>query len=127
MGIDLTLCPDAYDTDTREKLSWFLAHTRIDLDRSYHIFGQINKTYGRGDEVPLVCEPKPLPEGMKFQWYEDEGLKTRTTDPYGDALTYVTAGELAKVQLGATGKWNKAVFKMIKALPKDTLVVLWWH
>ena len=91
MGLDLTLTPDSYGCGFSTK--WFLAHTRIDLQRNYSLFAAIG---GRRGEETQVCYPRKLPESVKYQWYGDEGIETRTTDPYGDPLTYVTAGELRK-------------------------------
>jgi hypothetical protein len=124
MGLDLTLIPCAYSTEKKFS-EWILATTRLDLFRNYDIFGQIDSR-GRGDG-PVVCNAKPLPPNVRFDWYEDDGIKERKEDQYGDKLTYVLAGELVKVKTKDTCQWNKAVFAMMKALPADTPVILWWH
>ena len=121
MGLDLTLCPDRHS----DGLGWFLAHTRIDLDRHYDVFGQISET-GRSSFVP-VCKPQPLPRDARFDWYGDDGIERKTVDPYGTKLTDVSAGELARVDVSDSTPWNKAVFEMMKALPDDIRVVLYWH
>jgi hypothetical protein len=126
MGMDLTLCPH------RHLGPWdhHLAYDRLALDRDYDLFAQISLEVmgSEGKGIKQVCKPQKLPPRMKFQWYDDEGLEETREDAHGEPLTYVEAGELAKVVPSKdTGSWNAAVFAMMKALPKDTPVVLWWH
>lgn len=106
--------------------SYLLAYTRIALDRNYEIFGQIANI--RGVKARVVCDPKPIPATVKFKWYSDEGLQERNYDAYGDPLKFVYAHELSKVNLDSdAGAWNKAAFAFVRALPPDTIIVLWWH
>lgn len=128
MGMDLTLSP--FRMGAQSWNGMHLARQCLSLDRDYEIMAQIDKEqmggYGKGAKA--VCKPQRLPPGLKFWWYADEGLKERRDDPYGSLLTYVEAGELAKVAMPPDAShWNKAVFAMMKALPADTPVVLWWH
>lgn len=125
MGMDLTLCPEKYGA--RLWHGSHLAYTRIDLGRNYELFGQIDSKMGRDETIKQVCTPQRLPPNVEFMWYGDEGIKATRTDPYGDLLTYVEAGELAKVDVPKGDPWNQAVFAMMKALPENTPVVLWWH
>lgn len=69
------------------------------------------------------------PRGRQAGQFLDEegGWVTEKEDAYGNPLTYVTAKELSGVDLEGQTAWNKAVFAMVKALPKDSPVVLWWH
>jgi hypothetical protein len=119
MGLDLTLAPVRFGDP------WWLLHTRIDLDRNYELFDQI---VNHRDTAKQLCIPYAVPSDIKLQWYGDDGIATTATDPYGKPLHYVFAGDLARVKLPAsTGAWNKAVFAMICAMPRDTKVVLYWH
>jgi len=121
MGLDLTLCLHRYPS------RWWLAYDRLGLHRDYNLFGQISSR-GRGDG-PIVCNPKPLPEGTEFCWYGDEGLENDVkTDQYDAPLTYVTAEELSRVKPPPEGsKWNVCVWEFISVLPPDTKILLWWH
>lgn len=110
MSVNLTL---AFD---RHRLNGaLLAHERIGLNwQDYDLFKLI------------AAEATPITEGV--DWYEDEGIKRRFTDPYGDMLTYVTAHALGRHLSGVRlAGWDAAVLAFINALPPDTRVVLWWH
>ncbi len=101
----------------------------LDLDRHYKVFAQIDKKVmgDVGGDVKQVCSPKPLPPNVTFHVYEDEGVKERRTDKWGEGLTYVEAWELKKVNASDSSDWNKAVFAMIQALPDSYPVVLFWR
>lgn len=124
MGMALTLLP------YRNPGPWVehLAYDRLALHQDYMLFAQIDQgVMGKGRGVRQVCRPQRLPIKMRLMWYGDGGIEDASEDPYGAPLTYVAAGELATVDCGYTDPWNRAVFEMMKALPKDTPVVLWWH
>jgi hypothetical protein len=58
----------------------------------------------------------------------ERGARGRREDPYGAPLTYVLAGELAAVRLPKdTAYWTRAAWAYLRALPKDTVVVLGWN
>jgi hypothetical protein len=116
MGIDLTLMPGKFTGGGRPILDWFLATERISLDRDYAL----------QDRIRLV-PTQPLPFGVRFRNYEDDGLKDRTDDQYDTPLTWCRAGDLAKVSDGDCSPWNKAAMAFVRALPPDILIVLWWH
>ena len=148
MGLDLTLAPIRWVgldgnmphvewlVEIKEGKfgsgSWWLAYTRLDLNRNYELFAR----FGSGREEYQCKEIKtfPIPDKVKFQWYEDEGIKTRTKDHYGTPLTYTLASEIKRV-LPKRGKfyqkklyaWNKAVIAYIHELPDNAPIVLWWH
>lgn len=124
MGLDLTLCPFDFNGQAYKGHDWHLSFTRIRLHREYELFGKISPR-GGGDGEAAVCDPKKLPEDVKFNWYSDEGIIETSEDSYGDDLTYVTAGELAEIM--PTGTWNTAAFSMIRELPPETPIVLFWH
>src|SRR4051794_36470371 len=106
MGVDLTLVPERLCLDT-----WFLAYDRLGFrGRYYDLWDKIQRLNAR-----------PLPEGCAFQWYGDEGLEGRTADPYGGPLKFVTAGELAAIELPDNLlPWDRGIFAFLKALPPST-------
>lgn len=127
MGMDLTLYPH------KEKIQHWrsqIGKAGLRLDRQYEIMAQIDRGVmgdAGGDDVEQVCKPKPLPPNVTFMVYEDEGIKERRTDRYGEGLTYVEAWELKKVKVPEpSSEWNKAIFAFIKALPDSYPVVLMW-
>lgn len=111
MGLDLTVCPTPYVNEG----GGYLLSTRIDLHRDYELFNQIKALPSLKGWLPV-------------RWYEDDGLKERTTDPYGNDLKYTTASEFAAVDVpdDATD-WNRAAIAFLAALPPETRVYLWWH
>lgn len=121
MGIDLTLCPEKYQSST-----WFLAYDRLSLMSDYRVFDQLEgfeyyeKTSG--------LRAHPLPPNAGFDWYGDEGIEQLTEDAYGTPLTFMYAKDLSTLDIpDDTSDWNKAVFAFVKALDPDTRIVLWWH
>lgn len=126
MGMDLTLYPH------NERIqAWrsMCGSSMLHLDQHYELFGQIDLGV-MGDaagKAKQVCKPKPLPPNVTFMDYEDDGIKERRTDKYGEGLTYVEAWELKKVKVSDSSDWNKAVFAMIQALPDSYPVVLMWR
>ena len=122
MGLDLTVAPIKYgDSD-----KWWLSYTRISLDRNYELFGMIADK-GRDTAKPIL-QPRLLPDGVKFDWYEGDGIKTRVDDPYGGKLTYVLAGEFLKIQVPSnSGTWNRSVIAFLCSIDPKIPVVLWWH
>jgi hypothetical protein len=134
MGMDLAIYPFDYFWPTLGRQKWaeqenitWITSTRLDTVRDYRFYAQISKeVMGDKEGVKAVCEPKPLPKFVRVMVYQDEGLKERKTDPYGSKLTYVTAGELGKVE-PLKGSWNESVITFIRTFPEDTPVILWWH
>lgn len=126
MGMDLTLYP--HDERIQNWRS-MCGSSILNLDRHYELFGQIDRNVmgDAGGDVKQVCKPKPLPPNVTFMTYEDDGIKERRTDKYGEGLTYVEAWELKKVKVSDSSPWNKAVFAMIQALPDSYPVVLFWR
>jgi hypothetical protein len=71
----------------------------------------------------------PMPEGA--EWYEEEeGLKLRRSDPYGEPLTYILARDLTpiikKYAPESQDPWDVAVAVFVEALAPDTRIVLHW-
>ena len=101
------------------------------LDQDYDLFAQIDKEWmgSHGENAVQVCKPKPIPPGFKVFKLEEEKdeWQLQKDNMYGEEIEYVLAKELAKVQVENSTAWNKAVFAMMKALPPDFPIILWWH
>ena len=127
MGLDLTIAIEQWPSLTEHG---FLAHNRLSFERDYAVFEMIADK-GRSDEpVKRVCDPKLC--DFKVEWYEDEGIdEDAKTDPHGNPLTYVTAGEMSKIPLDICTmgdvEYNKAILQFMRALPPTTKIILWWH
>lgn len=123
MGVDLAIFPKWLDKD---QWKWTLCYERLACDRDYDFFAQI-QGFTRSD----VRKPKgqipthPLPTDAKVQVYGDEGLKDEAKDPYGSPLTYVLAGDFAKLK--ANTPHNRAIVAFAAALEPDWPIILWWH
>lgn len=124
MGLDLALIPIQYHTNLR---LWY-GGTRIQCDRDYDVFAQIPGCHYRGPEYARkpVARSRQLGAVELSTWTGDEGWAHVEEDPYGTPLEYILAGHLAKVNVDKASPWNQACFAFIRALPKDTPVVLWW-
>lgn len=98
------------------------------LDQDYSLFAQIDNEVMGEKGAKQVCKPKPLPPGFQVKRLDEEnGWKTEKEDMYGRELTYVLAKELCKVkQEDDWTDWNRAIFAMMKALPPDFPIILWW-
>jgi hypothetical protein len=112
MGLDLTVYPLKHYRSASG--TPFLCDS-LRLDRDGALFAAIER-------APSF----PVPQ---VEVYEDDGLRVRGTNPYGDPVRYVLAGELARVIADAAGlsPWNVAVVAFLRALPADLPVYLWWH
>lgn len=122
MGLDCTLFPNNWDLGFLKLTGDMLATTTLDLDRDYRLFEKL-PGYTRdghdGGPAPVV--------DFSVGVYRDDGLKRTREDAYGDPLRQVTAGELAKVDTSETSAWNQAAFAFVRALPPETIVVVYWH
>lgn len=119
MGVDLTLAPIRH-----KDMGWWLATERLSLDRdgTGHVIGGMEGMIG-------PVKTFPLPESVRFDWYGDNGVHETRNDSYGSGLEYAKAGDLARVmsKIKEMTPWNEAVMAFVKALPKDTPIVLYWH
>ncbi len=60
--------------------------------------------------------------------FEDDGRRATVIDRYGDRLTWIRAGTLARVAASfRLPPWTASVFALVAALPPRTIVYLWWH
>ena len=140
MGVDLTLCPYEWLPHHYLAPEWLdhavamacenveaktpcsesathLAYTRIRLERDRSLMAEIQR-------LPSY----PLPPNVRFMWYGDEGVSEIDKDAYGLPLRWVYARDLATVgQKRKLSPWNAAVLAMIRELPGETPVVLYWH
>lgn len=115
MGLDLTLFPHYWGDQPMN--DGIFPHVKLSLPGGARDMEDLMAAEG--------VQAHPLPPGVRFWYYHDEGLKEETTDCYGQPLTYVLAGELAAVKHGRT-RWEPA-WAYLRALPPRTPVVLWWH
>ena len=117
LGLDLTICliPNG-------KMDWWLCHNRVNFQRDYDFFSRIADT-GRRKINPSL-NPLPVPESKRVDWYDDDGIKQTTEDAYGSKLTYLLASAFSKVT--SDNQWNKAILEMLKLLPEDTPIILYW-
>lgn len=110
MGIDLILYPVECETPL---LSF--SHTMLRCDGQRSLFD-------------VIAELKTRPAPEDFSTYRDEGYGAIEFDPYGDALTYIRAGELVKAAAGIElYPRNAAAWAYLAALDPQTKIVLYWH
>jgi hypothetical protein len=110
---------DAFDDESRivtDRLSFMGKH--------YEIWARIYN---------LNPEPRALPWSVEW-WGSDphEPWADRTQeDGVGAPLTYVRAGEIASIaddepERYSLHRCDQAIFTYLKALPPETIVILWW-
>lgn len=117
VSLDLTIVP--YEWGPVIEYNSWLAYTRLRC-------GGARGFSERLEALDKHKGPKLLPPGTKVTWYGDEGLEERTEDPYGDPLTYMTAGELLQVE-SPQNDLGRCAWAYLAALPRGTPVILWWH
>lgn len=129
MGLDLTIIPYVYGNEERmksEKIS-IVGYSRLSFHRQYELFACFTDMGTEYAKPAIKTSKMSLPVYV----YEDEGIKERTKDPYGSKLTYCLAGEFNKIDVAFEDypycQWNKAIIEMIKLLPSDTPIILYWH
>jgi hypothetical protein len=110
MGVDLTLVPD------RLPQNWWLAYDRLGTHRDYTFQAAIKA-------LPSTS----LPETIRFDWYDDDGIKHETEDSYGDSLRFVYARAFRGFDASGFSHWNRAVVAFCQTLEPETRIVLWWH
>jgi hypothetical protein len=124
MGLDLTVGIIKSAIGNGGGVSdWWLANERLRMKRDYQLFAQIAGL--RGD-ARQVMTPKPVPESKRVDWYDDEGIKRITEDPYGSPLTYVTPDDFKKVKFNNVREENVPYVRMLAELPDDTAILLHW-
>ena len=129
MGLDLTLMPLK---NARELAGHILGYNRFQFVRDYKIFAQITDVEGKSavpDEgVEAIVKTHPLPPRVKVGIYGDSGIKNTRKNPHGEEMVYATAGEMRKIVLPEyVSPVNKAIMAYIKALQRDTPIVLEWR
>jgi hypothetical protein len=117
MGMDLCVAVIKPSTE-----KWWLCHDRLRFDRDYDLFDLIKSKIQTWEIDPNL---------ITLDWYEDEGIKARYTDPYGEKLTYTLASEFKRFKLkndiGDFSEWSRAILIFLSELPEETKVVLWWN
>ena len=125
MGLDLTLIPIRY-----HKIEWWLATDTLSTQRD-----GLGHLINDGVHAKTL-KTHPIPSKKDFRFYDDDGLKKRTTDPYGGKLRYVKAGKLAEFfedigeenpNVTEFSEWNQGIMDFVKRIPSETPIVLWWH
>lgn len=117
MGVDLRLLP--FDCDQGD---FAFSHTIISFNRNYELHEAIEKL----NQLPV---PKAFNSfSGRAEGWEDICYGETNTTPYGDPLTYTTAGELTAITgEGLRTKWDAPTWAYLDALPPETKVALYWH
>ncbi len=128
MGLDLRLYPLK---DAKSLVGNVLAWNRLQFERDYRIFAQIADVDGKSkvpeEELAVVVRTQSLPPSVQVGLYEDEGLIDTTQDAYGKEMTYALAGDLRKIRLlEPVFPTNGAIMAYVRALPKNTPIILDW-
>jgi len=114
MGLDLKLYPKA---PYRFK-DWVLG---VDVLRMWKDDGLVEFIY----ESSLR---KPLPPGIDFECFGEEGLIKEKDDSYGDPLTYITSNEFVKIYNDNKKEIelahdNKAILAFMNALDNYAIIL----
>jgi hypothetical protein len=116
VGVDLTVIFDKYEIPGP-----MLAYNRLGFK-------------GRHSDLWAMLVEASTPAPCDVEWYGDSGIERTTTNPYGDPIRCLTAGEFARVwywhsgQSGAQwGAWDLAIVAFVQALPLNTMLYLWFH
>lgn len=116
MGVDLTLMP------LLSKDTW-CSHDLIRLNRRRELWD------------PVAALPQwPIPKALSCHQARDPKTGETCygdaeTTPYGDRMTYTTAGDLFTLgdHEGVQDNWqNKAVWAYLANMPPDWPIVLYW-
>lgn len=118
MGVDLTLMPLMSKEIDRLPLSREL----IEIERRRELWDDIN-----------ALPQKPLEKLGCYKAYDKEGntcYGDATETPYGEPITYTTAGDLLSLSdhPAVQDNWkNIAVWAYLEKIPRDWPVALYWH
>ncbi len=121
MGIDCSLLPIEADIN-----DWGYSHSILDLARNYEFFDLLKDLPDAGPVPKSFTTFKGrVPDGS----YEGESCYGEThTDPYGDEIRTVLAGDIAKLKkLRNYHPRIKAALLYCAQLPPDTRIALYWH
>jgi hypothetical protein len=115
MGIDLSLklTFGQFSQKYIQSLDDFFVISCIQVMREHRLFDAIR------EEVAF----RPLP--MPMCHHTDEGLRTDTTDAYGKPLTYVKAGDLARLKGRGWYQWNEAILAFVSSIDPEVWIVLY--
>jgi hypothetical protein len=102
-----------------------LCHDSLSFDQSYEIFGQLRDVVA--GNVPTI-KANSIPQNLQVGIYDEEGLKWRRDDNYGDELTFLSAKQLKGLHVPCdVSPKNKAIMAFVQALPDDTPIILFWR
>ena len=113
MSISLAVGVDSFDRG-RDSI---LVYTRLSLfHQDYELF----------DALKAAAAPLPVAVG----WYEDEGLRYRRDDQYGEPLTFLTAHQFLRIwntrKAARLDDWDESCIAFIRAMRPDRKLVLFW-
>lgn len=130
MGLDLTIAPFKNGNEKRmlandSIIDSIIAYSRMAFRCNYELFAYFREM-GNEFQTRPVIETKEL--NKPIDWYFDEGIESIDENKYGEKLTYCLAKEFNKIDIKKldTGEWNKAIIQMVRALPEDTPIILYW-
>lgn len=116
MSVDLTLMP-LLSRDS------FCAHQMVAVERRPELWPEIEKLPHEKMQAALACYVSVLPDG-------ERGYGNATETPYGDPITFTTAGDLLSLKnhKAVQDCWqNRAAWAWLAHYPKDWPIVLWWR
>jgi len=116
MGVDLTLMPLIGE-------DYWAAHSMLLLERRRELWPEFEK-------LDCIRIPKPLMCYVARNADGDTGYGALENSPYGERLTYITAGQIKKFENldPVQDNWlNRAIWEYIMKMPDDWKVVLYWH
>lgn len=131
MGLDLVIMPLRNRRKLDEKT--VLCTESLRFDRDYSVFAQIADINGRSTVPEKGIKPTvrthPLPPNLFVELYEEDGTKKTRENPYGEEMVYSFAEEMSRINLpkDRTLSRNNAIMAYIRALPKDTPIILEWR
>jgi hypothetical protein len=128
VSTSLTIYPLYDASELKQRLACPWARIRFELD--YRIFGQLREDLNENTEGLPVLPAQLLPRGTALLVHEDDNEAKSCKmkkDSFGDPLTFINVGDLKNLVIPTDAtKKNKAIFALIKKLPKDMPVVLYW-
>ncbi len=138
MGLNLILMPLRDKRELAEAEftgGLILGYDRLRFLRDYRIFAQITDVEGKSmvpDEisggVEAIVQVQPLPPKVKIGIYGESGIRKTRKNPYGNEMVYTTAQEMRKLVLPQdVNPTNKAIMAYVRALQKDTPIILQWR
>lgn len=114
MGVDVVFLPVECDYE-----DVCYGHTLLPLERRYDLQAEILKLELKQFNRKISCYLGRNSQGESSYGDIDK-------DCYGEALMYLTAGELLLVDAATIEHRNKAVWAYLRELPPQTKIVIYW-